>query len=478
MSGCFTLILLAALSGGESDVTLVQFTDPRCQPCRAMEPVIQRLASESYPLKRVDVTQQPQLARQYNIVAYPTFVLFQGGREVQRFAGMTTYDDLVQMIARGQMPRSVDPRAVASSPTPPLVRGQSPETALSGQANPNSRTIAAASANPEQRALAATVRLKVEDAEGWGVGTGTIIDTHLDEASQQYEALVLTCGHLFKSTQGQGKIEVELFPGGGSPVAGELLDYDEHLDVALVSIWPGMQVAPVPVAAAGHVVRPQDAVFTVGCSNGQDPTLERSKIHAVNRYANRPNFTIGGRQAQGRSGGGLFNAAGELIGVCNCDDPQDSEGIFAGLAAVHGQLDKFNLQALYQRQATAPVAHVEPAAEPLADASPAAELELGAETPTVATADLPRRSPPPAAAIPASGVERKELVCIFRDRENPAAQSEVLVIDAASAELIQRILAEAKATGQARVAARQSEQAGLARRVSPGSPPIVRGQGE
>ena len=45
-----------------------------------------------------------------------------------------------------------------------------------------------------ERARAATVRLRVHDPDGYGTGTGTIIDT------RDGEALVLTCGHLFRET--------------------------------------------------------------------------------------------------------------------------------------------------------------------------------------------------------------------------------------------------------------------------------------
>lgn len=452
MSGNLTLVLLAALSGGSSDVTLVEFTDPTCQPCRAMEPVVRRLASEKHRIQQVDVTQRPDLARQYNIVGYPTFVLFAGDREVQRFAGMTTYDDLVQMIVRGQQPQSLDAQSLAAAAAP-VVRGQAPEVQQAAQA-------AAAIASPEassleQRALAATVRLKVEEGEGWGVGTGTIIDTHFDEQSQQYEALVLTCGHLFKASGGKGKIEVDLFAAGArTPVEGELLDYDEHLDVALVSIWPGIKVTPAPIAAPSDVVRPQDAVFTVGCSSGQNPTIERSRIHAVNRYANRPNLTVGGRPENGRSGGGLFNAQGLLIGVCNADDPQDGEGIYAGPAAVHGQLDKFNLQAVYQRT---PAAAATTAVATVSHQEELPAVPVASETLPVASGPVP--------SVP-SATSASELVCILRSRD-AGGQSEVLVIDGASAELIQRIVDEAKATGQARLAARQQ---------APVSQPVIRGQ--
>ena len=44
--------------------------------------------------------------------------------------------------------------------------------------------------------LASSVRLKIEDADGNSVGSGTIIDARAGEA------LVLTCGHIFRESQG------------------------------------------------------------------------------------------------------------------------------------------------------------------------------------------------------------------------------------------------------------------------------------
>ena len=38
-------------------------------------------------------------------------------------------------------------------------------------------------------------------------------------------------------------------------------------------------------------MRPQDPAFTVGCSNGQDPTVVESRITAVNRFLSKPNYT-------------------------------------------------------------------------------------------------------------------------------------------------------------------------------------------
>ena len=62
----------------------------------------------------------------------------------------------------------------------------------------------------QQLALQATVRVRVTDPDGTSKGTGTIIDLHGDEA------LILTCGHIFRASQGSGQIEVDLFaPGQG-----------------------------------------------------------------------------------------------------------------------------------------------------------------------------------------------------------------------------------------------------------------------
>ena len=63
--------------------------------------------------------------------------------------------------------------------------------------------------------IAASVRLRVEDPDGRSCGSGTIID------ARQGEALILTCGHIFRDSKGKGPIEVDLFgPGGVQRVTG------------------------------------------------------------------------------------------------------------------------------------------------------------------------------------------------------------------------------------------------------------------
>ena len=56
------------------------FYGRHCGPCKAMAPIIERM-HESHPnLIKMDIAEAPDLARQFGIVATPTFVLVEGGR--------------------------------------------------------------------------------------------------------------------------------------------------------------------------------------------------------------------------------------------------------------------------------------------------------------------------------------------------------------------------------------------------------------
>ena len=192
------------------------------------------------------------------------------------------------------------------------------------------------------------MRLKIDDANGHSYGTGTIIDTH------GQEALVLTCGHVFRDSQGKGAIQVTMFAAeAAQPVEGQLVHYDLQRDVGLISIRPGIKIKPIRVAPRAHRVRPGDSVFSVGCDHGDDASVRFSKVTAIDKYLGSPNIEVAGQPVDGRSGGGLFSAEGMLIGVCNAADPADDEGIYAALATVQQQLDEIGQTRIYEVAATA-----------------------------------------------------------------------------------------------------------------------------
>jgi len=322
-------LLLAAAVAGAGETVLLDFTMDGCGACVQMEPTVRQLQQAGYPVRKINLNHSPMWARHYRVSAAPTFVMLANGREVDRVVGAASPTRLKRMFETAGY-------GVASRRAAPTREPTRRRTTVA---------VAAREALPEQAALNATVRIQVNDSAGSSYGTGTIVDVHDDEA------LVVTCGHLFRDSAGRGKISVDLKVDGRSrTVPGTLLSYDaDHRDIAVLTIRPGIKVKPVKVPGSGFRARVGTTVFSIGCDRGADPSIRRSQVTAINKYSGPPNIEVAGQPVDGRSGGGLFTADGKLIGVCNAADPQDDEGLYAALATIHWQLDKINQSQVYRR---------------------------------------------------------------------------------------------------------------------------------
>jgi thiol-disulfide isomerase/thioredoxin len=465
MNAVSSFALLAVLAGS-SDPVLVQFTSDRCPHCQAMQPIVAQLAQQGVPVQVINVAQQTDAARQFSVSGVPTFVAISSGRELGRIEGATSYQKLAALVQGS------------------VVSSQASELGHREPASPGSPSPAPSALSAEHGVRAATVRLKVEDATGYGFGTGTIIDVH------DSEALAVTCGHLFRESKGKGRITVDLFVGGASQtVSGQLIAYNLDRDIALISLCLGSPVRPVTIAPPGHAVRPGDRVFTIGCDKGTDPSVRVTHITAVNKYQGKPNYTAAGQPIDGRSGGGLFTSEGYLIGICNAADPADDEGLYAGLASIHWQLDQIGQSEVYQRAArlaatsttrdtSVALASVQTPALPT-DPPPALPAQMPAGP--IAAAEVGRDKAASAAGSPTPSAvsgDDTEIVFIVRSKRDPEQRSEVFVVDQASPDLLARIAHAARTSGEQRAALARAQQpavrtAGTDPRVAPS---VVRGQ--
>jgi thioredoxin len=62
-----------AIAGGP---LLVDFWAPWCKPCRAIEPILERLP---VPVARLNVDEHPEIAARYEVLSIPTVTLFVAG---------------------------------------------------------------------------------------------------------------------------------------------------------------------------------------------------------------------------------------------------------------------------------------------------------------------------------------------------------------------------------------------------------------
>ena len=492
---------MAAMSAG--DVVLLNFSASWCGPCRQMAPLVGEITAAGWIVRHVDADRERDLVRRFAVTGVPCYVLLVKGQEVGRINGATTRGELEQLLAKSREPLGLAalnaPPAAASMagiplpvtpadaalaiepPVPPqataaaIMTAGPPAAAVSHSdalataprqrrpsAVPLPEPATAASRPPldptqraalERQLMAATARLLVEDSQGVSRGTGTVVDC------RQGEALILTCGHIFRDSQGKGRVEVDLFGADGPRgVAGQVVSWDLKRDLALVSIFIDRQIEPVRVGGADRSTQVGESVVTVGCDGGDDPTIHHSRVTGVDKYLGPANVQVAGQPVQGRSGGGLFAVDGTLIGVCNAADPADNEGLFAALPAIHEQLDEAGLAFVY-RSIYPSAGPVDVAAIPTGPVLPSMPAEMPPVSfdrrdradalPTAATeqvgainAPSPKQLSPGEQAL-IDHVWRHdgdaEVICIVRPKGATQSPGDVFVLQGTSREFVEQL---------------------------------------
>lgn len=84
----------------KNGIKLVSFTAPWCGFCQKQKPVLEEIAQNDIWIGDVNADENPALVRQFNISAFPAFILLKDGKPIGEFSGYRTKYDLLNTVLK------------------------------------------------------------------------------------------------------------------------------------------------------------------------------------------------------------------------------------------------------------------------------------------------------------------------------------------------------------------------------------------
>jgi thioredoxin 1 len=84
-------------------VTLVDFWAPWCIPCRALEPVLEKMAekmSHKAKICKVNIDENPDISVEYNVMTIPAIFIYKDGEVVNQLFAIRSEKELVEALQK------------------------------------------------------------------------------------------------------------------------------------------------------------------------------------------------------------------------------------------------------------------------------------------------------------------------------------------------------------------------------------------
>ena len=78
------------------DLVLVDFYADWCGPCRMLSPILDEI--KDHNIYKINVDEEPMLAQEYGIMSIPCVVFIKDGKEVNRFIGLHSKSEIMDML--------------------------------------------------------------------------------------------------------------------------------------------------------------------------------------------------------------------------------------------------------------------------------------------------------------------------------------------------------------------------------------------
>jgi putative serine protease PepD len=160
---------------------------------------------------------------------------------------------------------------------------------------------------------------------GGGLGSGVVLTT---------DGLILTNNHVV-----QGATSITVNFSDGQTATAKVIETKPNDDLAVIKV-DGVSNLKAAKLGNSDKLRPGDEIIAIGNPLGLDNTVTTGVVSALNRelQGGRGEATlenliqIDAAVNSGNSGGGLFNASGQLVGIPSAIENPTGQAVFVGVA--------------------------------------------------------------------------------------------------------------------------------------------------